>query len=294
MVHLLSHQQLVRKRNRGLHLQADKCRNQPPCIARYHGLVPKISAVLIAQNEEDRIETALRSLSFCDEIVVVDGGSTDSTAARVRATGARLVERAFDGFVAQKNFSIAQARNDVVLSLDADEEVSPALRLEIQSLSASEALPKAGYRIPRVTHYLGREIRATDWYPDWQLRLFDRRRGRFAGHLVHESVKIDGPVGSLSGEIIHRPYRDEADHLRRIDRYAALWAQAAHEKGKRATPGLGEAASAFAFFRNYILKRGILLGGVGYRISRLNASYVRQKFAKLKAIEGSAPSVPSQ
>ena len=255
--------------------------------------MPKISAVLIAQNEEDRIEVALRSLSFCDEIVVIDGGSQDSTAARASALGARLLRRPFDGFVAQKNFGIDQAGHDIVLSVDADEEVSGALRKGIQEVSAGEMLPKSGYRVPRVTHYLGQEIRGTDWYPDWQLRLFDRRQGRFAGDLVHESVKVEGAVGSLTGEIIHRPYRDEADHLRRIDRYTTLWAEGAYRKGQRATAGFGEAASAFAFLRNYVLKRGIFLGALGYRISRLNALYVRQKFAKLKAIENSRPRSPS-
>jgi glycosyltransferase involved in cell wall biosynthesis len=247
--------------------------------------VPKISAVLIAQNEEDRIEAALRSVAFCDEIVVVDGGSRDATAARVSAVGARLLERPFDGFVNQKNFAVDQARHDTILSLDADEEVSHLLRREIQAVCAGEALPRPGYRIPRVTHYEGREIRATDWYPDWQVRLFDRRHGRFEGDLVHESVKVDGPVGSLAGEIIHRPYRDDEDHLRRIDRYAALWAEAAHRRGKRALPGLGTAASFFAFLRNYFFKGGILLGTVGLRISRRNAFYVKQKFVKLKALE---------
>jgi len=245
----------------------------------------KISAVLIAQNEEDRIDTALRSVAFCDEIIVVDGGSRDSTPARARAAGARLLERPFDGFVAQKNFAIDEAKNDIVLSLDADEEVSPALRQDIHDVSALETPPRAGYRIPRLTHYLGHEIRGTDWYPDWQLRLFDRRRGRFVGDLVHESVKVKGPVGSLAGEIIHRPYRDEADHLRRIDRYSTLWAEEAFSKGRKARAGLGEAASAFAFVRNYVFKGGVLLGSVGYRISRLNAWYVRQKFAKLRALE---------
>jgi glycosyltransferase involved in cell wall biosynthesis len=251
--------------------------------------VPKITAVLIAQNEEDRIEAALRSVAFCDEVLVVDGGSRDATPAQVSSCGARLIERAFDGFVAQKNFAVQQARHDVVLSLDADEEVSHTLRREIEDLAVQPALPLPGYRIPRITHYLGREIRGTDWYPDWQLRLFDRRRGRFEGDLVHESVRVDGAAGRLKGEIIHRPYRDEADHLRRIDRYTTLWAEAQFRKGRRARPGFGEAASFFAFLRNYFLKGGILLGEAGLRVSRMNALYVRQKFVKLKALEAAAP-----
>jgi hypothetical protein len=148
----------------------------------------------------------------------------------------------------------------------------------------------AGYRMKRLTVYLEREIRATDWYPDWQLRLFDRRVGRFEGDLVHESVKIEGAIGRLKGELIHRPYRDDADHLRRIDRYTSLWAEAAHRRGRSVVPGVPALASGFAFFRNYILKRGFLLGSIGYRISRLNAFYVREKFAKLRALQASSRS----
>ena len=176
--------------------------------------MPSISAVVIAQNEADRIDRALRSVAFCAEVVVVDGGSSDGTLERIRANAVRLIERPFDGFVAQKNFAIEQARHDVVLSLDADEEVSDALRKDIQDVCSGGTLPVAGYRISRLTHYLGREIRATDWYPDWQLRLFDRRAGRFVGDLVHESVRVKGKVDRLAGELIHRPYRDMADHLR--------------------------------------------------------------------------------
>lgn len=249
--------------------------------------MPKVSAVLIAQNEADRIENALRSVAFCDDVVVVDGGSRDDTAARALALGARVIERTFDGFVAQKNVAIDAARHDIVLSLDADEEVMPALRAEIQALCAGpgDTLPQPGYRIPRVTHYLGREVRATDWYPDWQLRLFDRRHGRFAGALVHESVSVDGSVARLRGELIHRPYRTREEHLRRIDRYTTLWAEAEYAKGRRAAPGAGLAASAFAFLRNYVFKRGFVLGGVGFEISKLNALYVRQKFVKLAALQ---------
>ncbi len=111
--------------------------------------------------------------------------------------------------------------------------------------------------------------------------------GRFGGALVHESVSLKGAVGRLTGEIIHRPYRDEADHLRRIDRYTSLWAKSAYRQGRRAYPGFGEAAAFFAFLRNYLFKRGVFLGAAGLKVSRLNAFYVRQKFVKLRALQNS-------
>lgn len=241
----------------------------------------KISAVVIAQNEEARLGTALRSAAFCDELLVVDGGSADRTRDVARECGAVVVDRPFDSFVSQKNFAVALAAHDAILSLDADEEVSPALRAEIEALRPLEVLPLAGYRAPRVTVYLGREIRATDWYPDWQLRFFDRRRARFTGGLVHESVKADGPTGAFAGELIHRPYRDVADHRRRIERYATLWAEQAARDGRRASPLVAWGAGSFAFLRNYVFKGGVFLGGIGLTVSRLNASYVYWKYAKL-------------
>lgn len=240
-----------------------------------------VSAVLIAQNEAERLATALKSVAFCDEILVVDGGSSDATSEVAKAHGAKLLLRPFDGFVAQKKFAVQSATHDLVLSLDADEEVTAALRSDIESLAEAGSLPKPGYRVPRVTHYLGREIRATDWYPDWQLRFFDRRRGGFQGGLVHESVRIDGEVGSLAGEIIHRPYRDVNDHKRRIDRYTTLWAEEARARGQSSSIATAYGAAAFAFLRNYVFKGGLFLGSIGFTISRLNASYVYAKYAKL-------------
>lgn len=246
----------------------------------------KISAVLIAQNEEERLGTALRSASFCDELLVVDGGSADRTVDVARAAGARVVARPFDGFVAQKSFAVEEAAHDTILSLDSDEEISAALRAEIESLRALESLPCAGYRAPRVTVYLGCEIRATDWYPDWQLRLFDRRRARFEGGLVHESVKAQGPTGAFAGELIHRPYRDVAHHRARIDRYTTLWARQALSEGRRGSMAAAWALSSFAFLRNYVFKGGVFLGGPGFTVSRMNASYVYWKYAKLARGEG--------
>lgn len=240
-----------------------------------------LSAVLITKDEEARLPDALASLAFCDEIVVLDCGSGDSTRELAERAGARVrVNAPFPGFVAQRNLALECARHDWVLCLDADERVSEPLRGEILALRQA-GFGAAGYRMPRVSCYLGRWIRATDWYPDPQLRLFDRRRGRWQGGLVHESVAVDGSVEALRHEIQHRPYADISDHMRRIDLYTTLWARGAFESGRR-TGGVEMAAAAgWAFLRNYVLKGGWRLGLAGLTISTLNAYYTFAKLAKL-------------
>jgi glycosyltransferase involved in cell wall biosynthesis len=243
-----------------------------------------ISAVLITLDEERNVAAALESVGFCDERLVVDAGSQDRTREIAAAAGARvLVNRPWPGFVAQRNFALRAARHDWVLALDADERVTPALREELEALR--RAGPScAGYRIPRVALYLGRWIRGTDWYPDPQLRLFDRTRGAWQGRLVHESVAVRGLVGRLRGELEHRPYRDLSDHLRRIDRYTTLWAQEAREAGRRAGAPAACGAAAWAFLRNYVLRGGFRLGGTGLIVSALNSHYTFAKLAKLREL----------
>jgi len=246
-------------------------------------MVP-LSAVLIAQDEEKTIGDALASVSFCDEVVVVDSGSRDRTREIAEAAGARVVVHSpWPGFVAQRDFATRAARHDWVLALDADERVSPALREEIEALRR-DGLRAAGYRIPRVAFYLGRWIRGTDWYPDWQVRLFDRTRGTWQGDLVHESVAVSGSVGRLHGELEHHPYADISDHLRKIDSYTTLWARQAHAAGRRSNVVDMFAGATWAFFRNYVLKRGVLLGSTGIIVSVLNTHYTFAKLAKLREL----------
>lgn len=246
-------------------------------------MVP-LSAVLIAQNEEKTIADALASVSFCDEIVLVDSGSSDRTCEIARTAGARVIVNApWPGFVAQRDLAVRAARHDWVLALDADERVSPALRAEVQALRA-RGCEAAGYRIPRVAFYLGRSIRGTDWYPDWQVRLFDRTRAAWQGDLVHESVAVRGPVGRLHGELEHFPYADISDHLRKIDSYTTLWARQAHAAGRSSGLAFIFAGATWAFFRNYVLKRGFLLGGAGLLVSVLNTHYTFVKLAKLREL----------
>jgi glycosyltransferase involved in cell wall biosynthesis len=247
-------------------------------------MVP-LSAVLIAQNEESKLGDALASVAFCDEVVLVDSGSTDGTRALAEAAGARVVVNApWPGFVAQRDFATRAARHDWVLALDADERVGRALREEVQALRA-RGLDAAGYRIPRVAWYLGRWIRGTDWYPDWQIRLFDRTRGGWQGDLVHESVAVRGPVGRLRGELEHHPYADISDHLRKIDSYTTLWARQARAAGRRSNVVDTFAGASWAFLRNYVLKRGFLLGSAGLIVSVLNTHYTFAKLAKLREME---------
>ncbi|HEV8255273.1 MAG TPA: glycosyltransferase family 2 protein [Vicinamibacteria bacterium] len=240
-----------------------------------------LSAVVIALDEEAQIGAALETVRFCDETLVVDAGSSDRTREIATAAGARvLVNAPWPGFVAQRNFATEQARHDWVLALDADERVTPALRDEIQALRAG-GFAHAGYRIPRVAYYLGRWIRGTDWYPDPQLRLFDRRRGRWRGALVHESVRVEGGVGRLRSELEHFSYADLSDHLRAIDRYTSLWARESFEAGRRTSMAEMAGAAGFAFVRNYLLRRGLLLGGAGFVVSAMNSYYTFAKLAKL-------------
>jgi hypothetical protein len=178
---------------------------------------------------------------------------------------------------------VRAARHDWVLALDADERVGAALRAEIQGLRG-RGFDHAGYRIPRVAFYLGRWIRGTDWYPDWQVRLFDRTRAGWQGDLVHESVVVQGSVGRLHGEMEHHPYADIAEHLRKIDSYTTLWARQAYAAGRRTNLLDMSAGATWAFFRNYVLKRGWLLGGTGYIVSVLNTHYTFAKLAKLREL----------
>jgi glycosyltransferase involved in cell wall biosynthesis len=254
--------------------------------------VPKLSVTVITKNEAADIAEALESAAWADEIVVVDSASADDTVAIARRYTDRVIVREWPGYSAQKNYAAAAASHDWILSLDADERITPALADEIRAtLAAGPA--QAGYRVPRVTWHLGRWIRTTDWYPDYQLRLYDRRSGQWTGRYVHESVAVAGRVGELHGELEHFAYRDIADHLETIDRYTTFAARQMHEGGRRA--GLLQIGGhpPLAFARNYLLRGGIRDGFPGFIVSALNAYYVFLKFAKLWELQkGSRFRVP--
>jgi glycosyltransferase involved in cell wall biosynthesis len=204
--------------------------------------------------------------------------------------GARVEVRPWPGYSAQKNYAASIASHDWILSIDADERVTPALAAEIRGILAAEPR-RRGYRMPRISHYLGRWIRGTDWYPDYQLRLYDRRAGRWNGRPVHESVALDGEPGVLRADLQHYPYRDISDHLATIDRYTSLAAEQMRAEGR--IPSLAGVAlhPPFAFLRNYLLRRGFLAGGAGLTVSILNSYYVFLKLAKAREPQPPASSL---
>jgi glycosyltransferase involved in cell wall biosynthesis len=242
--------------------------------------VPKLSVTVITKNEAADIGETLASVRWADEIIVVDSHSTDDTVAIARQHTDRVVVRDWSGYIDQKNYAASLAAHDWILSVDADERVTPELAAEVKARLQTDPQESA-FRIPRVTWHFGRWIRSTDWYPDFQLRLYDRRAAQWAGRYVHEAVMVRGATGRLRGELQHYAYRGISDHLETIDRYTTLAARQMHEDGRRA--GLLDliAQPPLAFLRNYIAHGGIRDGAAGFIISSMNAYYVFLKFAKL-------------
>jgi glycosyltransferase involved in cell wall biosynthesis len=252
--------------------------------------VPKLSVTIITKNEAADIGDALASVDWADELIVVDSMSGDETVTIAKQHTDRVIVREWPGYVEQKNYAASIASHDWILSLDADERVSPALVDEIRRTLASDPA-ESGFRMPRVTFHLGRWIRTTDWYPDYQLRLYDRRAAEWTGRYVHEGVSVHGRVGSLSGELQHFAYRDVADHLETIDRYTTYAARQMHEAGQRAGVLRLAGHPPVAFLRNYLLRGGIRDGMPGFIISVMNAYYVFLKFAKLSELQNAATSI---
>lgn len=256
--------------------------------------MPRLTVTIITLDEAAHIEAAIKSVAWADEIIVVDSGSSDDTVALAAKAGARVESRAWTGWVDQKNYAATLASYHWILSLDADERVSPELATELRTVLAADP-PHGAYRMPRVTFHLGRWIRTTDFYPDYQARLYDRRRARWRGGYVHESIEADGAVGQLTHELQHFSFTDLADHLDRLNRYSTLAATQLYESGRRASAVGLLVHPAAAFLRNFVLRRGFLDGGVGLTLSLVNAYGVFLKMAKLRERQrtSSSPDAPA-
>ena len=238
-----------------------------------------ISAVIITYNEEKNILATLESVSWADEIIVVDSNSTDRTTEIAAGNGATVIVRDWPGFSQQKQFGVDTAGHDWIFSLDADERVSAELRKEIEALKTS-ASKADGYRIPRLSFYMGKEIRHSGWYPDRQLRLFDRRKGRWNGREIHESVEMapDAKVARLNSDILHFSVENAAEHHKMIgERYAPLGARHMFENGVTTSRLRVVTAGPIAFLRSYVFKLGFLDGFPGFCIARFAAYHAYLK-----------------
>ncbi len=246
----------------------------------------KLSVVIITLNEELNLARALLSVSgVADEVVVVDSGSTDSTREIAESGGARFIAHAWEGYARQKNFAAAQAAHDWVLSLDADEALSPELIEEIRTVKQSANEDAAGYSMPRLPYYCGRWIRHSGWYPDRKVRLYDRRRARWVGEYVHESVRVNGAIAELRGDLLHYTCDTIEQHRCTVDRYTSLAAQEAHARDARwALPSM-IVLPPWKFFETYIVRAGFLDGAAGLTIARMAACYVYLKYAKLRRLQ---------
>lgn len=241
----------------------------------------KISAAIITHNEELKIARSIESLRCCDEIVVIDSGSNDRTVELAQKHGARVIETHWRGYAAQKNFASEACENDWILSIDADEALSEALEGEIWHLKKHGA-QRDGYTMPRLAQYLGRWILHSGWYPDRKVRLFNRRKARWEGEYVHESVAVNGSVGHLEANLLHYTCDSLSEHLRTMDRYTTLAAEQLIDDKRSITWRHMAIDPAWTSFKSYILQRGFLDGPEGLAIAYMAGIYTFLKYAKAR------------
>lgn len=244
-----------------------------------------LSAILITRNAAGQLAECLGSVAFCDEIVVVDSGSTDATADIAARHGARVIQQAWRGFGPQKQFAVEQARHDWVLCIDADERVSERLRESI--LAALQAPSVRVWRFARRNRFMGRYLRHGEGYPDWSLRLFDRRAAHWSDDAVHEKVIVAGAVGTLQGDLLHDSAESLETYLAKQNRYSTLAAEAALARGERATALHLLVSPLLRFVKFYFLRLGLLDGlpGLVHILAGCAASFA--KYAKMLAFQRS-------
>lgn len=249
----------------------------------------KISACIITFNEEKNIAEAIASIDWADEILVVDSWSIDSTVETARRAGAKVLTQKWLGFSEQKQFAVDNATHDWIISLDADERFSVKLKDEIQHLKQlSEKDLADAYKLPRLSFYMNREIRHGGWYPDWQTRFFNRRKGFWKKVLVHESIQMEAgsKIETLTGDILHYSIENAAQHHKLIgERYAPLAARQMFERGRRTSTLKIMTVGLTAFLQTYVLKLGFLDGLPGFCIARFAAHHAYLKHLLLFEIQ---------
>jgi glycosyltransferase involved in cell wall biosynthesis len=240
--------------------------------------VPRLSAIIITKDEAANIADCLESLAFCDERIVVDGGSSDGTLLIAREKGARVSAHSWHGFGPQKNYALSLAHGDWVLSIDADERVTPELAAAIKAAIATDDAD--GYEIPRRSSFCGRMMRHSGWFPDRVLRLFRRQKGRFSDDIVHERVICDGKIARLKEPLLHYPVARLEDAIRRMDSYSTLGAERIAASDRSVSFFTGIAHGAFTFLRIYVLRLGFLDGTAGFLLAVANAEGTYYRYMK--------------
>jgi glycosyltransferase involved in cell wall biosynthesis len=241
----------------------------------------KLTATIVTLNEEKNVARAIESLRCCEEILVIDSGSADRTRTLATQRGARVIPHAWPGYAAQKNWAAEQAANDWILSIDADEALSEELETELLTLKKI-GMAADGYSMPRLAQYLGRWIRHSGWYPDRKVRLYDRRKARWVGEYVHESVQVDGTVTGLRSNLLHFTCDSLSAHMKTLDRYTTLAAQELTAKGKSRPTYRLAVDPAWTFLRTYLLQQGFRDGFEGFTIAYMAALYTFLKYAKAR------------
>ena len=249
-----------------------------------------VSAVLITLNAAGQLEAWLSSLSFANEIVIVDSGSTDGTLEIAGRHGARVIHQDWLGFGPQKQFAVSQACHDWVFCIDADERVTPELAVAIQTALCAPHFQ--AYRVPRCNRFLGRFLRHGEGYPDWNLRLFHRGHARWSDDRVHEHVQTAVAVGGLAGDLLHDSAETLESYLAKQNRYTTLAAEAAVEAGKKTSPGRLLLSPLFRFLKFYVLRQGFLDGVPGLVHTLIGCMNSFTKYAKMLDLQQRRSSRP--
>ena len=246
------------------------------------GAPARVSAVLITRDAEAHLQECLASVAWCDEIVVIDGGSRDRTPEICASFNAQVHTQAdWPGFGPQKNRALAKATGEWVFSIDADEVCSAALHAEIESALAQAPESTVALEMPRRSSFCGHWMRHGGWWPDRVTRVFRRDRARFSDDVVHERLIVDGAVQRLQQPLLHYTYDSLEQALAKMDRYSTLGAQQAHARGKRASLSTALLRGGWAFFRTYVLRLGVLDGRAGAMLALYNAHGTYYRYLKL-------------
>lgn len=249
--------------------------------------MPSLSVIIITKNEAANIRACLESVAWADEIVVVDSGSTDDTVAISQELGAQAYVHDWPGFGVQKNRALGYASKDWVLSLDADERVTPELRAEIETILHAEPASDA-YLVPRLSNYCGRFMHHSGWYPDLLPRLFKRGKAYFSDDLVHERLIVEGTLGELHGMLLHYSFDDLEEVLRKVNQYSTAGAQQMQRRGRTASLAGAVLRGLWSFVRTYVLRGGFLDGDEGFMLAVSNAEGTYYRYLKLMLLNRKA------